>query len=72
MLTFKVLNKYSTTQHLYIITQYLKSQINIKQILTNTNTTVQHSHKSQYIWSEYKKKFNKKKKKRKEKKKRSK
>ena len=57
MLTFKVLNKYSTTQHLYIITQYLKSQINIKQILTNTNTTVQHSHKSQYIWSEYKKKI---------------
>ena len=29
--TFKVLNKYSTTQHSHTITQHLKSQINTQQ-----------------------------------------
>ena len=31
MPTFKVLNKYSTTQHSHTTTQYLKSQINTQQ-----------------------------------------
>ena len=31
MPTFKVLNKYSTTQHSHTITQHLKSQINTQQ-----------------------------------------